>query len=804
MFLYKEGNDIVGRVGSGSPISADPGGAEAFRVSVDAVTGEVTLDQELSLAHPNQADPNDAISLDAMVIYLQADLTDNDGDKATKTLDLSSAISFLDDAPTGFTVDSAGYAATLVLEDNEIGSETISFDAGNDDLPSLTFNITSGDAVETISDQAVKYVEPGGSTQYILTWSTNSDNSILYANYTDNLGDIQTALTLSLNSSTGIFAADVSEGSFLTVGGFVNFANSDGTLPSGGNNDYFGLTNISGSQTDVIASASDGNIKTTVNTNAAVFGAGNNFLNAATGKGQSTTDQSLVFEFYSNSVTSGSTDQLEFDSDNDGFADVGATPTTNLINNFQFTMTSVSNDGDARAKVEVRINGVWSDYTTDANDGSGTLYDPYDTNGNPTDYVVNVSNSQDYEAIRITSVTEQTDGTGTQQDGGAFKVTVNGLGTLEPVEDDIPLEIPITLTDGDGDTISGTIAFGIDKDNDGVDFNAPIVLDLGNAGIQYVSVDNGVNFSSGVNDSINTAWVTPEDGLLVIDANNSGTIDHLNEFVFTEWSNSAATDMEAVHEVFDTNKNYYLDDQDFYFDLFYVWQDLNSDGVSDQNELLSLRDLGIEKIGLNYIADSQSRSDADGDVLVFGQSKVYFEDGTTTIAEDAAFRFTENQPQQLSESIITIAEIENVESANIHDVILKIEDPELEREISSLLSVDVAEGKIVLHFDPDSAVLEGLSQNVDAFVWIETVDVNGNSVLEDVILEVSSDGIYEVTNTSDLTVDPITIDSNVVASLSELASTNLGVEESDISDLGDDYDTLISHHMDAITTDEAH
>ena len=467
-------------------------------------------------------------------------------------------------------------------------------------------------------------------------------------------------------------------------------------------------------------------------------------------------------------------------------------------------MTNVSNDGDARAKVEVRINGVWSDYTTGANDGSGTLFTPYDTNGDSTDYVINVTNSQDYEALRITSVTEQTDGTGTQQDGGAFKVTVNGLGTLEPVEDDIPLEIPITLTDGDGDTISGTIAFGIDKDNDGVDFNAPIVLDLGNAGIQYVSVDNGVNFSSGVNDSINTAWVTPEDGLLVIDANNSGTIDHLNEFVFTEWSNSAATDMEAVHEVFDTNKNYYLDDQDFYFDLFYVWQDLNSDGVSDQNELLSLRDLGIEKIGLNYIADSQSRSDADGDVLVFGQSKVYFEDGTTTIAEDAAFRFTENQPQQLSESIITIAEIENVESANIHDVILKIEDPELEREISSLLSVDVAEGKIVLHFDPDSAVLEGLSQNVDAFVWIETVDVNGNSVLEDVILEVSSDGIYEVTNTSDLTVDPITIDSNVVASLSELASTNLGVEESDISDLGDDYDALISHHMDAITTDEAH
>ena len=45
---------------------------------------------------------------------------------------------------------------------------------------------------------------------------------------------------------------------------------------------------------------------------------------------------------------------------------------------------------------------------------------------------------------------------------------------------------------------------------------------------------------------------------------------------------------------------------------------------------------------------------------------------------------------------------------------------------------------------------------------------------------------------------------NKLLSLSELASKNLGVEDGDISDLGDDYDALISHHMDVITTDEAH
>jgi hypothetical protein len=125
--------------------------------------------------------------------------------------------------------------------------------------------------------------------------------------------------------------------------------------------------------------------------------------------------------------------------------------------------------------------------------------------------------------------------------------------------------------------------------------------------------------------------------MLVIDANNSGTVNEPREYVFTEWSDTAQTDMEAVAEVFDTNKDGVLDAQDEQWDQFAVWQDADSDGVTDEGELVSLSELGVESIALTYNDDSESGTAADGDVIVHGRSTVTFTDGSTTIAEDVTF-----------------------------------------------------------------------------------------------------------------------------------------------------------------------
>ena len=196
----------------------------------------------------------------------------------------------------------------------------------------------------------------------------------------------------------------------------------------------------------------------------------------------------------------------------------------------------------------------------------------------------------------------------------------------------MPLSFDVDGTDGDGDEISGELSFTLAA------ATAPVGIDLDGDGTEYLSRDEGVVFTDqSTGESVNTAWVAPEDGMLVIDANNSGTVDESREYVFTEWSQNAETDLQAIAEVFDTNQDGVLDAQDEQFDQFAVWQDADSDGVTDEGELTSLTDLGIESIALTYADDSESGTAADGDVIIHGQSTVTYTDGSTTVAEDTSF-----------------------------------------------------------------------------------------------------------------------------------------------------------------------
>ncbi|WP_280551543.1 hypothetical protein, partial [Halomonas sp. 25-S5] len=196
----------------------------------------------------------------------------------------------------------------------------------------------------------------------------------------------------------------------------------------------------------------------------------------------------------------------------------------------------------------------------------------------------------------------------------------------------------LAVQDGDGDTAEQAFSVHLDGSATGSFSVSPIALDLDGDGAEYLSRDAGVVFTDeNSGESVSTAWVGADDGLLVIDANNSGTVDESREYVFTEWSDTAETDMEAVREVFDTNNNGMLDAGDEAWSQFAVWQDANSDGKTDEGELSSLYQLGVESIALDYAAVSESRTDADGDVLVHGQSQVNWMDGSVTLAEDTSF-----------------------------------------------------------------------------------------------------------------------------------------------------------------------
>ena len=109
------------------------------------------------------------------------------------------------------------------------------------------------------------------------------------------------------------------------------------------------------------------------------------------------------------------------------------------------------------------------------------------------------------------------------------------------------------------------------------------------------------------------------------------------------------TDLEGLAKIYDSNQDDVLDELDVFFDQFGVWQDSDSDGIVDDGEFKSLNESGIAS--LNLISDGIERTEADGDVHVFGQTTYTKTDGTSGVADDAAFR-VENQEESSASTIV--------------------------------------------------------------------------------------------------------------------------------------------------------
>ena len=81
-----------------------------------------------------------------------------------------------------------------------------------------------------------------------------------------------------------------------------------------------------------------------------------------------------------------------------------------------------------------------------------------------------------------------------------------------------------------------------------------------------------------------SSWVSPDDAFLVHDANNDEIVNDGSEIVFADLHPDAATDLEGLRLVFDSNEDGVLDANDDLFSEFGIWQDANSDGVTDAGE----------------------------------------------------------------------------------------------------------------------------------------------------------------------------------------------------------------------------
>lgn len=170
---------------------------------------------------------------------------------------------------------------------------------------------------------------------------------------------------------------------------------------------------------------------------------------------------------------------------------------------------------------------------------------------------------------------------------------------------------------------------------DGWPIGDPLVLDLDGDGTESTDILRGTYFdidNSGFKEK--TAWISSDDGILAMDRNSDGKIDSGAELfgdqTILKDGTKAENGMQALAE-WDENKDGKIDSIDSNFNNLRVWRDFNKDGVSSENELFTLNDLGITSFNLlydnintfdsngNYISRSASYTKADGSISIMNE-----------------------------------------------------------------------------------------------------------------------------------------------------------------------------------------
>jgi hypothetical protein len=155
----------------------------------------------------------------------------------------------------------------------------------------------------------------------------------------------------------------------------------------------------------------------------------------------------------------------------------------------------------------------------------------------------------------------------------------------------------------------------------------PIIVDLNKNGKidaaakTYFDLDN-----NGFKES--TAWASNGDGILVMDRNGDGIINNGTE-VFGDGTlladgSLASNGFEALNEL-DSDGNGVINAEDAAYGDMRVWVDANGDGISTEDELISLQDAGVQSINLS--AETNGSMDENGNVIA-RTGTIEWEDGT--------------------------------------------------------------------------------------------------------------------------------------------------------------------------------
>lgn len=140
--------------------------------------------------------------------------------------------------------------------------------------------------------------------------------------------------------------------------------------------------------------------------------------------------------------------------------------------------------------------------------------------------------------------------------------------------------------------------------------NSPIVIDAVGEGFHLTGLSNGVRFHLLSDESLfQVSWTDQRwrNGWLALDRNGNGAIDDFTELFGNLTAQPPSDDPNGsiALAVFDdpdngANGNGVIDPKDSVYDHLRLWIDANHNGVSEPEELHTLRDMGIFRIDLRY------------------------------------------------------------------------------------------------------------------------------------------------------------------------------------------------------------
>jgi hypothetical protein len=180
----------------------------------------------------------------------------------------------------------------------------------------------------------------------------------------------------------------------------------------------------------------------------------------------------------------------------------------------------------------------------------------------------------------------------------------------------------------------------------------PIIFDMDSDGIELTALDTSKTTFDMDNDGFaeRTGWVKPDDALLAVDVNGNGKIDDQSELFGKD--KTYADGYLKLKGLFNSNGDTVINASDTNFNKLRVWQDLNSNGISEAGELKTLAQAGITSISL---ADTFStRTIAGHDVL---KASTFVRHGQTREVLDMVF---DNTLFLYKNSIDTLAGMGNV------------------------------------------------------------------------------------------------------------------------------------------------